>query len=76
VLICHCHAVSDRTIRESIRDGARSADEVGAMCRAGTCCGGCRPGIEALLRQACCDEDAAEACAPQQQVVVIHRKAA
>ena len=75
MLICHCHAVSDGTIRESIRDGARSTDEVGAMCKAGTCCGGCRPAIEGLLRQVC-GEVRAEACAPPLHRIVIQRKAA
>jgi len=50
VLVCHCHRICDRSIRESIREGARSIDEVGASCRAGTGCGGCRPAIAGLLR--------------------------
>jgi bacterioferritin-associated ferredoxin len=50
VLVCHCHRICDRTIRESIREGARSIDEVGDACRAGTGCGGCRPAIAGLLR--------------------------
>jgi bacterioferritin-associated ferredoxin len=49
VLVCHCHRICDRTIRESIREGARSIDEVGELCRAGTACGGCRPAIAGLL---------------------------
>ena len=50
MLVCHCHRICDRTIRESIREGARSIDDVGAACRAGTGCGGCRPAIAGLLR--------------------------
>jgi bacterioferritin-associated ferredoxin len=50
VLVCHCHRICDRTIRESIREGARSIAEVGDACRAGTGCGGCRPAIAGLLR--------------------------
>ena len=49
MLVCHCHRICDRTIRESIREGARSIDEVGDACRAGTACGGCRPAIAGLL---------------------------
>lgn len=49
MLVCHCHRICDRTIRESIREGARSIDEVGASCGAGTGCGGCRPAIAGLL---------------------------
>ncbi len=51
MLVCHCHRICDRTIRESIREGARSIDDVGAACRAGTGCGGCRPAIGGLLRE-------------------------
>ncbi len=49
MLVCHCHRICDRTIRASIREGARSIDEVGDACRAGTGCGGCRPAIAGLL---------------------------
>jgi bacterioferritin-associated ferredoxin len=43
-------------IRQCIRDGARSTDEVGDACGAGTRCGGCRPTIESLL----CGENAGD----------------
>ena len=56
MLVCHCRAVCDRVIRQCIRDGARSADEVGDACGAGTRCGGCVPTIESLL----CGENAAD----------------
>ena len=57
MLVCHCHRICDRTIRESIREGARSIDDVGASCRAGTGCGGCRPAIAGLL----CEQGAKDA---------------
>ena len=49
LLVCHCHRICDRTIRESMRQGASSVAEIGAACRAGTGCGGCRPAIAGLL---------------------------
>ena len=49
MLVCHCKRVSDGTIRQSVRNGARSADEVGAHCSAGTGCGGCKPLVELLI---------------------------
>ncbi|HJL19986.1 MAG TPA: (2Fe-2S)-binding protein [Sandaracinaceae bacterium LLY-WYZ-13_1] len=49
MLVCHCHQVNDRKIRDAAAAGARSCDEVGAACGAGTGCGGCRPAIEGLL---------------------------
>ena len=62
MLVCHCHRIGDRTIRECIRNGARSIDEVSRSCGAGTTCGGCRPAIGALVGDAMlerrCPEDA------------------
>lgn len=50
MLVCHCHVVCDRVIRECIRDGAQTTEEVGEACGAGMSCGGCRPAIEDLLK--------------------------
>jgi len=47
--VCHCHGVNDDDIGTEIDAGARTVDEVGAGCGAGTGCGGCRPVIEAVL---------------------------
>ena len=41
--------VCDRTIRECVERGARSVEDVGRACQAGTGCGGCRPTIHALV---------------------------
>ncbi|MCA9606275.1 MAG: (2Fe-2S)-binding protein [Myxococcales bacterium] len=49
MLVCHCHRVNDRTIRDACRSGARTTDEVGEACGAGTGCGGCKPAIEGLI---------------------------
>lgn len=49
MLVCHCHRVCDRVIRECVEDGARSLDDIGRACGAGTACGGCQPTIGALL---------------------------
>jgi bacterioferritin-associated ferredoxin len=49
VLVCHCLRVFDRTIRECVRGGARTADDVSDECGAGTGCGGCRESIEAIV---------------------------
>src|SRR5690606_8981012 len=50
MLVCHCKRVCDRTIRQCVIDGARTVDQVGAACRAGTGGGGCRPLVEALIQ--------------------------
>ena len=49
LLVCHCMKVCDRTIRECVERGARSVEEVGRACQAGTGCGGCHPTIRALV---------------------------
>jgi bacterioferritin-associated ferredoxin len=57
VYVCLCRAVSDRKVRRSIRHGARTVEDIGLACGAGTGCGGCRPELEALLRDQRTDED-------------------
>jgi bacterioferritin-associated ferredoxin len=49
LLVCHCARVCDRTIRDCLDRGARSIEDVGRACGAGTVCGGCRPTIGALV---------------------------
>jgi bacterioferritin-associated ferredoxin len=56
MIVCHCHAVTDRAIRRCVREGACSRAEVSRACRAGTRCGGCHPTIEGILA----DERAAD----------------
>jgi bacterioferritin-associated ferredoxin len=54
VYVCHCMAVTDRTIGAVIASGARSVDEVTKLCHAGGGCGGCHSHLQALI----------DACAP------------
>jgi bacterioferritin-associated ferredoxin len=49
MIVCHCQVVSDRTIRAEIESGACTMGELARRCGAGSCCGGCRPTIGALL---------------------------
>lgn len=51
MVVCHCLALNDRTIRELCTDGPVTVDDVVARCGAGGRCGGCRPTIEALLAE-------------------------
>ncbi|NLY93799.1 MAG: (2Fe-2S)-binding protein [Myxococcales bacterium] len=50
MLICHCKKVTDATIREAVKNGARSRGLVGRVCGAGTCCGGCLPAVDEILQ--------------------------
>ncbi len=43
--------VEERDIVATIRAGARTVDEVGERCDAGTGCGSCRGGIEILIQE-------------------------
>ena len=49
MIVCHCHQVSDRSIRDAVQDGASSRRQVTRACRAGGACGGCRPAIRAII---------------------------
>ncbi len=51
MIVCHCHAVTDREIRRAAERGATTPREVAQHCQAGTCCGGCVPVVETILEQ-------------------------
>ncbi len=48
-IICHCEAVKERAIVESIRGGASSVCEVADVCGAASRCGGCWDSVEELV---------------------------
>jgi bacterioferritin-associated ferredoxin len=52
VYACICHAVSDEQLDHVISAGARTEDEVGEACYAGTGCGNCLERICDRLRAA------------------------
>jgi bacterioferritin-associated ferredoxin len=49
MFVCICAAVPDNEIRSCVADGARTVEEVGDACGAGTGCGSCHDRIDALL---------------------------
>jgi bacterioferritin-associated ferredoxin len=51
MIVCHCRAVSDRALRESIQSGAADVPSVMAATGAGTCCGGCLVAVEELVAE-------------------------
>lgn len=62
--LCSCRAVTDRTILASIAAGARTPQDLAAMCGAGSRCGGCWPALAELLGEPCTmDEGAAHTAA-------------
>jgi bacterioferritin-associated ferredoxin len=52
VYLCICAAVPETEVRECIRAGARSVEELGDQCSAGTGCGSCHDKLAALLSSA------------------------
>jgi bacterioferritin-associated ferredoxin len=50
--VCICHAVTEREVRSHIVKGARTEDEIGLRCQAGTGCGSCLDRICDLLEEA------------------------
>ena len=62
MIVCLCHAVSDRTIKSVIEDGASTVQEVSEGCLAGTGCGACRATIRDLIDKQDSDSPEREAC--------------
>jgi len=50
--VCICAAVTDTVVRSCIARGARTVDEVGDACEAGTGCGSCHDHIDVFLTAA------------------------
>ena len=63
MVICHCKAVSDRTVDAAIASGASSVEEITARCTAGGGCGGCHSLLEALLKATAVEREPAAASA-------------
>jgi bacterioferritin-associated ferredoxin len=51
VIVCHCHVVSDRTIRAAVDDGARTLAAVCSTTGAGRDCGTCVFSVRAIVRE-------------------------
>lgn len=50
MIVCHCQAVTDRAIRNAVREGARCPRSVARACAAGRSCGGCTLAIDEIVR--------------------------
>lgn len=59
MIVCHCHAVNDRAIRNAVRGGACSYRQVALACQAGRRCGGCRPAVLQVMDEELANEGAA-----------------
>ncbi len=65
MIICHCHGISDRELREAAARGESTAD-VARSCRAGSACRGCLPAVQQLLREGAVREAARPAVEERQ----------
>ena len=52
MVVCHCEAINDRTIRDALAAGSTTVDEIARDCGAGSQCGGCVDTIRNLLARA------------------------
>ena len=50
--VCLCKVATDTDVKSAIADGARTVEDVGDACGAGTGCGACRPQIHEMLELA------------------------
>ena len=49
MIVCHCRAVTDRAIRQAVRNGARTRNDVVSACAANMSCGGCTPAVDKII---------------------------
>ena len=47
--VCLCNAITERDVRECVRSGCCSLDELSAELGVDTCCGRCRSAAEEIL---------------------------
>ncbi|MDF1565783.1 MAG: (2Fe-2S)-binding protein [Deltaproteobacteria bacterium] len=60
MIVCSCKAVTDTRIRDEVRAGARTPQEVAARLGAGTDCGSCRNLLALIVKQAQSQEPSAQ----------------
>ncbi|HKP95483.1 MAG TPA: (2Fe-2S)-binding protein [Fibrobacteria bacterium] len=49
-LLCYCFRVEKSTLVSAIQHGCSTVEDLSALLRVGTGCGGCRPDVEDLIR--------------------------
>ena len=68
MIVCHCHALTDRDIRDAAGACGGCPDALRALCAAGGTCGGCRPQVDLIVKGA--REDAQRGAAQASGVAV------
>lgn len=59
MIVCVCHNVSDRRIRQAVAEGVSTMPELREQLQVGTCCGKCHSCAKTVLRE-CLEEGARE----------------
>jgi bacterioferritin-associated ferredoxin len=59
MIVCMCYPASNRDIDAVIDEGARTVEEIGQRCRAGTGCGMCQDDLRERLQARGCGSNAA-----------------
>lgn len=49
MIICHCHAVNDRQIKQAVADGADTLRDLHRELKVGSTCGRCLPQVRRML---------------------------
>ena len=49
MLVCHCFAVFEGSVREAVSGGATTVDDISSTTGAGGGCGGCHPSLCRML---------------------------
>ena len=50
MIVCHCHALTDRDIRDVAGACGGCPETIRQQCGAGSTCGGCKPHVESIAR--------------------------
>jgi len=50
-LVCLCNMITEKEIRDALAKGARSANDIQKITRAGTSCGRCLPWIDSIVEE-------------------------
>lgn len=51
MLVCHCHGVNERQIKNAVAEGAETLRDLQKELKVGTCCGRCLPHARRLLER-------------------------
>lgn len=74
MIVCLCQGVSEKRVRASIKDGARTRQEVTQACGAGDGCGSCHRTIKTMIVE-CRREEAREEARDRSAAPFLERSA-